>query len=71
MMYKGRCPHCQRITPINKDQWYKSIKCQWCGMKFVPFATERKDITTSDIYKKNVAKSLEGAKVKFLPRQVI
>lgn len=72
-MFKGRCNRCQRITPVTKEQWYKPVKCSWCGEMFVPFATEKKDVTIQDTYTHmGVTKSLEKAKgrVTCIPRRL-
>lgn len=72
-MFKGRCSKCQRITPVNKEQWYKPFKCSWCGAMFVPFATEGKSVSKDQTYTEmGVTKSLEKAKgkVRFYPRKV-
>lgn len=70
-MYKGRCPHCGKITPVPKDKWYRSVKCQWCGSKFVPFATAQQAPTPQMVYKKKrISKSLEAVQEKITGRKV-
>lgn len=70
-LFKGRCPDCGKITPVKKLDWYKSVRCQWCGRRFVPFATANKRPTIRETYEKNkVSKSIAKWSEKELGRKV-